>query len=141
MGPLVRVGQHSVDVAQIAQRRAVSRLAAQPGHEVGTVGLGAEQLALEPRPRQVVGQVFLGRALVARGVDGVEGDQLRQQLLCLCGEIGAHPWIVRPSPARAPGTDASSSRVYGWVGALKICSPGPSSTIFPSSITAIRSHM
>ncbi len=100
-------GEHRVDVAEVAQRRTrrgVGRWRrAARAHEVWAAGLGAEQLALEARLREVVGQVFLRRALVAGRVDGVEADQARQQLLRLSARrpistaFALIAQIVRPS--------------------------------------------
>jgi hypothetical protein len=57
-------------VAEVAQRRAgvgsrgaVGSLGTQSRDEVGAAGLGAEQLALESRRRQVIGEGLLGGAL------------------------------------------------------------------------------
>ena len=72
--PLARIREDGVDVREQAQRRTVG-LAAQPGDEVRPLLGAAEQLALEARLVQKRREVFLGGALVARGVDGVEADQ------------------------------------------------------------------
>ena len=59
----------------------------QPRDQVGTIGLGAEKLTLKASLRQVVGEVFLRRALVARRVDRVEADQLGEKLFRLPGRL------------------------------------------------------
>ena len=76
--PVLGVGQHGVDVREVAERRAVA--AAQRGDEVRALRLGAVELDLEPGVGQVVREPLLTRALVAGRVDRVEPDQLAQDL-------------------------------------------------------------
>ena len=104
--PLGGVGEHGVEVAEVAQGRARGRRAvrAQPRQQVRPRGLGAEQLALEARLAQVRGEVFARGELVAGRVDGIDADQLAQQLLRLCrrlgdGRLGAHARLMRSSCA------------------------------------------
>ncbi len=65
MPPLGGVGEHRVDVAQIAERGAIGG-AAQPRHEVGALRDGAEQLALEAGVDEQRMQVLLSRAARCR---------------------------------------------------------------------------
>ena len=67
----------------------------QPGDEVGTSGLGREQLALEAGGGQVIGEEFLRRELVSRRVDGVEADQPRKQLLLLGHRLDVPAMLAR----------------------------------------------
>ena len=57
---------------------------------LGRSGVRAEQLALEARVAHEGGEVLLGRALVAGRVDGVEADQLREQLHRFAAELLGH---------------------------------------------------
>jgi histidinol-phosphatase len=65
-------------VAEQQQRRPVLR-AREGGDQVRALGAGAEDLGIEARRRQVALEVFDGRTLIARRVDRVEADELRQQ--------------------------------------------------------------
>ena len=114
MTPLVGVGEHGVDVAQVAEGRtggtraaaaghgiptghrtlAAGRRALQPRNEVRPPRLGAEQLTLKARLAEHPRQVFLRRALIPRWVDRVEAQQALEQLGGLPRQI-AHRPIVR----------------------------------------------
>src|SRR5205807_10276483 len=145
---LLGVREHGVDVAEVAERRAVGALASavrtQAREQVGPLLLGAQQLALKAGGAQVLGQVLLGRALVARRVDGVEADQLAQELLRLHGHIGgrrggAHAalgsaiiaQIVRRS-LRPPRGSAESGRRRACLSPCpRAAAPGPSRAPVP----------
>ena len=94
----VGVGGDGVDVAEQAEGLA-RRLARQPGDQVRAPGLGGEQLALEAGVAEARGEQLLGRALVAGRVDGVEADQLAEQLDRLGSELG--PAAAVSSPMRS----------------------------------------
>src|SRR5919201_6033025 len=78
--PVLGVGGDRVDVTEQAQRRTL-RLAPKPRQQAGAAGLGAEQLAIEARTGERGGEE-LGRSLLVPGrVDGVDPDQLAEELL------------------------------------------------------------
>ena len=80
------VGQHGVDMAGQASsgpRDSPRRRAIRFGRSV----VGPEQLALEAGGGQPRAQELLCGPLVARRVDGVEADQLLQQLDRLLAEV------------------------------------------------------
>ncbi len=74
VAPLRGVGEHGVDVAEVAQGRPVDG-AVQVGDEVGPGVFGGEEANLEAGLAQVAGQVLDGHALVARRVDRVEAHE------------------------------------------------------------------
>jgi hypothetical protein len=77
--PVLRVGEHGVDVREVAQHRP-GLIAGQRGDEVRPLRLGAVELALQAGVGQVVAQPLLAGALVPGRVDGVELDELGQDL-------------------------------------------------------------
>ncbi len=85
VAPLGGVREHRVDVAEVAERGPRLR-AAQPREQIRSVGLGAEQLALEPGVREQRLEVLLRLALVAGRIDGVEANEAAEDLLGLGGE-------------------------------------------------------
>jgi hypothetical protein len=77
-GPVLGVGEHGVDVREVAERRTV---AASIGRDqVRALRLGAVELDVEPRVGQVVREPLLAFALVARRIDRAEADQRGEDL-------------------------------------------------------------
>jgi hypothetical protein len=97
--PVDGVGQHRVDVREVAEHRA-SRVAAQPRDEVRPLGrlVGGVQLAFEPGILEVGLQPLLARALVAGRVDRVELDEAGEDVGRLGLEI--HPGNGSPCLVR-----------------------------------------
>src|SRR6185437_13705317 len=90
MAPLRRVGQDRVDVAEQDQHRPVA-LSVQRRHQVGSLGLGGQNLGVETGLAQVALQVLDGGPLVARRVDGVKADELLEERDALALEVvGRH---------------------------------------------------
>ena len=104
VAPVGRIGEHRVDVREVAEHRAL-RLAPQSRDEVRALGiLGAEQLALEPGVLEIALQPLLARALVAGRIDGVEADQPREDVSRLFLQVHAKkvaPDGIRPSDLTA----------------------------------------
>ena len=107
------VGQHRVEVPEVAEHRPAVVRIAQPGDQVGPLGLGAVELGLQARVAQVAAQPLGRGALVPRRVDGAEPDQLTEnrrnfplQLLCHGRHTthGVRPALqpARTRPRRAP---------------------------------------
>ena len=101
--PVLGVGEHGVDVREVAERRAVLA-AAERGDEVRALRLGAVELDLQPGVREVVREPLLALALVAGRVDGAEADQRREDLgglvLQLLGEAHGLERSGEARPAR-----------------------------------------
>ena len=88
--PLGRVGEHRVDVPEVAEHGTASPRAVrrpQVRHQVRTVLVGRQQLGPEAGVAQISGQELDRGALVARRVDRVEADQLAQDLGGLALEL------------------------------------------------------
>jgi hypothetical protein len=75
-------------VRQQPEHRALG-LASQPGHQVGSHRVHAEQRDLQAGPLEPVGEVLLSRALVAGRVDRVDPQQLPQHGHSLVLQIDA----------------------------------------------------
>jgi hypothetical protein len=73
--PVLRRGEHRVDVPEEHEHRSVGVMARQCRDQVGAIRRGREQLGLEPRLADVGLEVLDRRALVAGRVDRVETDQ------------------------------------------------------------------
>ncbi len=74
VGPFAPVGQDSVHMAEVAERRAFAP-ALQSGYKVRALRLGAEQLALKANIHKDRPQMLDRGLLFAGRIDGVEADQ------------------------------------------------------------------
>ena len=97
--PVLRRGEHGVDVGEVAEHRAVG-LAAQPRDQVRALVLDAVELALEARLGQVVAQVLLAFPLLPRRVDGVEADQVAEDVGGLLLQVHRRQLTRRAPPQR-----------------------------------------
>jgi hypothetical protein len=95
VGPLGRIREHRVDMAEIQERRAVD-LAGQRRDEVRAVLVGGELLGLEAGCAQVLIEVLDRGPFVARRVDGVELDESAEDI----GRLGLWFHRVQPTPQR-----------------------------------------
>ncbi len=123
-------------MSQVAEARACTGVfprartgsAPQPRHQVGSLGIGAEKLARKARVGEVLGEELLRGTLVAGRVDGVEADQLAQQVLrldaTLCALLSLH---AHRADDRTP-ISATSSRVSGKWHAVSVSLPLSSSS-------------
>ena len=84
-GPLVGIGRDGVHVADQGEGGAVG-VALEPRDDVRAVGLALEQLDLEPGFAEDPRDVLLRGALVPRRVDGVEAEELGEELDSLAPE-------------------------------------------------------
>ena len=109
VGPVGRIGEDRVDVAEQTEHRTVV-IAAQGRDQVRTVLVGREQPRLEPGSTQIPLEVLDRGPLVAGRVDRVELDQLRQQLDRIALKLVArHVWRTGYRSRRVASAPCSGS--------------------------------
>ena len=114
--PVLRVGEHGVDVAQVAEARPVA--AAQRRDQARALRLGAGQLDGQPRVLQVAREPLQARPLVAGRIDRLEADQAGQDLGGLVLQLLSEPHLKeRSGEARDRARDQHRERRDARAGA------------------------
>lgn len=119
VGPPRGVGRDEVEVAGEEQwsKRPV---ALQAGDETGPARLRLEDYRFDAVPTERLSDPLGGRALVTRGVRGVDAEKVPEQ----CDRLVAHGLPVRQAPPTMPSARRSSAISSGRIAGLKVpCGP------------------